>query len=85
MSPSVDVQFDGPLGNAVVSLIDKKTGTLIASYYNQQDINLTKDDDIPFSSSNYQCITQVAASPIPLLLPSSPSSPSSLTLKTSYK
>ena len=78
------MQFDGPLGNAVVSLIDKKTGTLIASY-NQQDIDLTKDDDIPFSSSNYQCITQVTASRIPLLLPSSPSSPSSLTLKTSYE
>ena len=79
------MQFDGPLGNAAVSLIDKKTGTLIASY-NQQDIDLTKDDDIPFSSSNYQRITQViTAVPIPLLLPLSPSSPSSLTLKTSYE
>ena len=78
------MQFDGPLGNAVVSLIDKKTGTLIASY-NQQDINLTNDDDIPFSSSNYQSIPKETASPMPLLLPSSPASPSSLPLKTSYK
>ena len=64
-SSSVDVHFDGPLGNGVVTFTVKKTGKFISSY-NQRDIDLTQDD-APLSSSStpYQRITQASESSTP--------------------
>ena len=65
-SSSVDVHFDGPLGNAIVTFTDKETGKFLSSY-NQQDIDLTHDDAPPPSSSStpYQRITQASESSPP--------------------
>ena len=64
-SSSVDVHFDGPLGNGVVTFTEKKTDKFLSSY-NQQDIDLTHDD-APLSSSStpYQRITQASESSPP--------------------
>ena len=75
-SSSVDVHFDGPLGNGVVTFTVKKTGKFISSY-NQRDIDLTQDD-APLSSSStpYQRITQAS---------STTSAPASVSSETQYE
>ena len=73
-SSSVDVHFDGPLGNGVVTFTVKKTGKFISSY-NQRDIDLTQDDAPLSSSTPYHRITQVSASSPPSASASTPVSP----------
>ena len=79
VSSGPDVHFDGPLGYAVVTFTDKKTGKFLSSY-NQQDV-LTQDD-VPLSSLYipFQRITQASQ-----LSPPPPSAPASVSSETQYE
>ena len=78
VSSGPDVHFDGPLGNAVVTFTDKKTGKFLSSY-NQQDFVLTQDD-IVSSSTAYHRITQASQSS-----PPPPSAPASVSSDIKYE
>ena len=80
VSSGPDVHFDGPLGNAVVTFTDKKSGKFLSSY-NQQDFVLTQDD-IVSSSTAYHCITQASQSTPP---PLSALASASVSFETQYE
>ena len=69
---STDVCFDGPMGQAIVSIIDKKTGKIVESY-NQKSISLTGSNNSVISISSTDSSIQILDTKSPISVSSTSS------------